>query len=145
MKRVYSCNVHAPSKCACRETSWVWWWHKSPWCSLKNCCRWKAPGFAPYTCKIHVLNFITDLVSDTEICNSNGSSTVTLLSSFVKLETRSYMGLTLPSTHWKPGLLSLQVKQLVRESDHPPPSSFQVTEYVEIQFYTSKTSSGPGA
>jgi hypothetical protein len=46
------------------------------------------------------------------------------------------LGPTLPPIQWVQGVLSLGVKQLLREVDHLPPSSAEVKECVELYLHS---------
>jgi hypothetical protein len=57
---------------------------------------------------------------------------------------RTALGPTQPPIQWVPGALSLGVKQLGREADHPPPSSAEVKEYVELYLHSPNMPSWNG-
>jgi hypothetical protein len=46
---------------------------------------------------------------------------------------------TQPPIQWVPGALSLRVKRPGRESDHSPPSSAEVKEWVELYLHSLNT------
>jgi hypothetical protein len=50
---------------------------------------------------------------------------------------RSALGPTQPPIQWVPGVLSLGVKRLGREADHPPPSNAEVKECMELYLHAS--------
>jgi len=52
---------------------------------------------------------------------------------------RTALGPTQPPIQWVPGVLSLGVKRWGRETDHPPPSSAEVKECVELYFLSPNT------
>jgi hypothetical protein len=52
---------------------------------------------------------------------------------------RTALGPTQPPIQWVPGALSLGVKWLGREADHSPPSSSEVTEWVELYLHSPNT------
>jgi hypothetical protein len=58
---------------------------------------------------------------------------------------RTVLGPTQPPIQWIPGALSLGVKRSGSEADHPPPSSAEVKECVEIYLHSPSTPSWRGA
>jgi hypothetical protein len=49
---------------------------------------------------------------------------------------RPVLGPTQPPIQWVPGDLSLAVKRLEREADHPPPSNAKVKECMELYLHS---------
>jgi hypothetical protein len=58
---------------------------------------------------------------------------------------KTALGSTQPSIQWIKGALSLGVKRPWRESDHSPPSSAEVKEWVELYLHSPITPSWRGA
>jgi hypothetical protein len=52
---------------------------------------------------------------------------------------------TQPPIHWVPGTFSLGLKQLGHEADHPPPSSAEVKECMELYLHFPNMPSWCGA
>jgi hypothetical protein len=58
---------------------------------------------------------------------------------------RTALGPTQPPIQWVPGALLLGVKRLERETDHSPPSSAEVKEWVELYLHSPNTPPWRGA
>jgi hypothetical protein len=54
---------------------------------------------------------------------------------------RMALGPIQPPIQWVPGALSLEVKWLGHEVDHPPPSSAELKECVELHLHSPSTPS----
>jgi hypothetical protein len=58
---------------------------------------------------------------------------------------KTALGPTQPPIQWVGGALTLGVKRPGREADHPPPSSAEVKEWVELYLHSLSTPSWRGA